>query len=135
MPKEYLNPKELFPSLQYGFSQIVTSIGGKWVFLSGQVGWDEREQIVGPNDLRAQTWQALQNVETAMKAAGGNLADVVSLRIYIIEQMLSESRHVKDALKAFFPAEGAPATTWIGVQALANRGFLIEIEAIGMIEI
>ena len=28
MPKEYLNPKELFPSLQYGFSQIVVTYGG-----------------------------------------------------------------------------------------------------------
>jgi 2-iminobutanoate/2-iminopropanoate deaminase len=48
MPKEYLNPMELFPSLQYGFSQVVTSTGGKWIFLSGQVGHDEREHIVGP---------------------------------------------------------------------------------------
>ena len=68
MPKEYLNPKELFPSLQYGFSQIVTSTGGKTVYLSGQVGWDEQQQIVGPGDLRAQTWQTFRNIETAMKA-------------------------------------------------------------------
>ncbi len=41
MPKEYLNPKELFPSLQYGFSQIVTTThGGRTVYLSGQAAWD-----------------------------------------------------------------------------------------------
>ena len=37
MPKEIINPPELFDSLQYGFSQIVTSSGGKTVYLSGQV--------------------------------------------------------------------------------------------------
>jgi len=134
MPKEYINPKELFPSLQYGFSQIVTSDGGgKMVFLSGQVGWNERQQIVGPQDLRAQTWQAFRNIEIAMKAAGGTLSDIVSMRIYIVEDKLEESHHIRDALKKFFPPERAPATTWIGVRALANEEFLVEIEAMGII--
>ena len=134
MMKEYLNPPELFSSLQYGFSQIVTSSAGKLVFLSGQIGWDEQQQIVGPNDLQAQTWQTFKNIETAMKTAGGTLADVVSLRIYIVEEKLAESHHISQALQAFFPKERAPATTWIGVSALANQDFLIEIEAIGVIE-
>ena len=70
MPKVYINPPALFPSLQYGFSQVVTSTEGKLVFLSGQVAWDERQQMVGPDDLRAQTWQSFRNVRTAMEAAG-----------------------------------------------------------------
>ena len=134
MPKEYINPNELFPSLQYGFSQIITSRGGKMVFLSGQVGWNEQQQIVGPNDLRAQTWQTLRNIEAAIKAAGGTLTDIVSMRIYIVEEKLEESHHIQAGLKEFFPAEYAPTTAWIGVRALANKEFLIEIEAIGVIE-
>ncbi|MBV6452327.1 MAG: putative aminoacrylate peracid reductase RutC [Anaerolineales bacterium] len=134
MPKEYINPKELFPSLQYGFSQIVTSGSGKIVFLSGQVGWDEQQQIVGANDLRAQTWQAFRNIEIAMKAAGGALTDIVSMRIYIVEEKMEESHHIQAALKEFFSAKKAPTTTWIGVRRLANKDFLIEIEAIGVIE-
>jgi 2-iminobutanoate/2-iminopropanoate deaminase len=134
MPKEYINPKELFPSLQYGFSQIVTSSGGKMVFLSGQVGWNERQQMIGPDDLRAQTWQTIRNIETAIKIAGGTLADIVSMRIYILEEKLEESYRIREALKEFFPQDRAPTTTWIGVRALANKEFLIEIEATGVIE-
>ncbi len=134
MPKEHLNPSELFPSLQYGFSQVVTHSGGKMVHLSGQVAWDAQQQIVGPGDLRAQVWQSLQNVETALKAAGGGLTDVVSMRIYIVESVLGQNHHVRDGLLAFFPAEHAPATTWIGVRGLANPDFLIEIEALAVIE-
>ncbi len=134
MSKVTINPSELFDSLQYGFSQGVTANGGRTVYLSGQVAWDAKQQIVGPGDLRLQTRQALENVRTAMQAAGGQLSDVVSLRIYIVEEALDESRHISQALRDTFPAEQAPAATWIGVRALASPEFLIEIEAIGVIE-
>lgn len=134
MPKKYINPPELFDSLQYGFSQIVESKGGHTIYLSGQVAWDEQKHIVGPDDLRAQTWQTFKNLETAMHAAGGNLSDIVSMRIYIVEEKLEEDRHISEALKQFFDAGQAPATTWIGVRALANKEFMIEIEAIAVIE-
>ena len=55
MPKMYLNPPALFPSQQYGFSQLVVSRGGALVHLSGQVGWDSNEQIGDPSDLGTQT--------------------------------------------------------------------------------
>ena len=56
------------------------------------------------------------------------------MRIYILEQKLVESHHISEALKEYFPSEQAPATTWIGVRALANEEFLIEIEAIAVID-
>ena len=133
MPKEHLNPKELFPSLQYGFSQIVTSRGDKTVYLSGQVAWDENQQIVGPGDLRAQTWQTFKNIETAIQLAGGALADIVSLRIYIVADQMGQTAPVSEALREFFP-DNPPASTWVGVHSLANEDFLIEIEAIGVVE-
>ena len=73
-------------------------------------------------------------IETALKVAGGTLTDIVSMRIYIVEEKLDESHHIEAGLKEFFPPDCAPTTTWIGVRALANQGFLIEIEAIGVIE-
>ena len=134
MTKEHINPPELFPSLQYGFSQIVTSTGGKTVYLSGQVAWNANRQIVGAGDLGIQTRAALKNIATALTIAGGSLTDVVSMRIYIVEDVLAEDHHVAAALREFFPPEHAPATTWIGVRALANKDFLVEIEAVAVIE-
>ena len=134
MPKKYLNPTGLFPSLQYGFSQGVSSQGGSTIFLSGQVAWDENQQIVGHNDLQAQTWQTFKNIDVAMQAAGGTIADVVSMRIFIVEDMLDQGHHISQALTAQFSQEQAPATTWIGVRSLADKEFLIEIEAIAVIE-
>lgn len=133
MPKEYLNPPELFNSQQYGFSQIVTSRGGKTVYLSGQVGWDAQQRMVGPGDPLAQTQQTLRNIETAMRIAGGALTDVVSMRIYIVDDVMADDRFMTQALLEFFPHDGLPATTWIGVKSLANKDFLVEIEAVGVI--
>ena len=135
MTKEYLNPDKLFPSLQYGFSQaVVSSNAGKTVYLSGQVGWNAQQEMVGGHDLQAQTQQTFRNIELAMQAVGGCLTDVVSLRIYIVDEQLEHSHVISDALKHFFPADKAPATTWIGVHSLANKDFLIEIEAIAVID-
>ena len=134
MSKQYINPETLYKTQQYGFSQIVVSNPGKLVTLSGMVGWNAQQEIVGEGDLREQTWQSFRNVAAGMQAAGGTLADVVSLRIYIVESHLENNSCVTDALKEFFPADKLPATTWIGVQALANPIFLIEIEAMGIIE-
>lgn len=134
MPKEYFNPPQLFPSLQYGFSQVVTATGGKTVYLSGQVAWNKNQQIVGPGDLHAQTRQALCNVSSALQAAGGDLADVVSMRIYIVKTKMEENHVITKALQEFFPSGTPPATTWIGVHSLANSDFLVEIEATAVIE-
>lgn len=131
--KTYLNPPELFPSQQYGFSQIVSTQGGKTVYFSGQVAWDEKRQIVGINDFAKQTQQSFKNLKTAVELAGGTMSDIVSLRIYIVAQCLSESSAVSKSLHEFFPEDALPSSTWIGVVALANPDFLIEIEAIAVL--
>jgi 2-iminobutanoate/2-iminopropanoate deaminase len=82
MPKEYLNPKSLFPSLGHEFSQVVVASGRKMVFISGQTAWDAQKNIVGEDNLLKRTRQALRNVAAALDAAGGALREVVALRIY-----------------------------------------------------
>ena len=134
MPKGYLNPPDLFPSQQFGFSQIVTSTGGKTVYISGQVAWNAQQQVGEAGDLETQTRESLLNLERAMQAAGGTLEDVVSLRLYIVGELIHRARGVRETLLAFFPAEKLPTSTWIGVPALASPEFLIEIEAIAVIE-
>lgn len=127
MSKTSLNPRTLFNSLQYGFSQIVVAEGQRTVYFSGQVAWDENQNIVGKNDLRAQVWQSLRNVETAVTTAGATLSDIVALRIYIVQSWMDKTAPVSEGLKAFFPND-PPATTWIGVFGLARPEFLIEVE-------
>ena len=81
MSNTYLNPCALFPSQQYGFSQGVAAAGKTTVYVSGQVGWNAAQQITDPTDLGAQTRQALENLEIAVRAGGGTRTDIVSLRL------------------------------------------------------
>lgn len=134
MAKSYLNPPDLFDSRQYGFSQAVVATGGRVVYCSGQVAWDEKEDIGAPGDLAGQARRALRNVERVVAAAGGTLHDVVSLRIYIVGEHIRHGAAVRQALLDAFGAESPPATTWIGVAALANADFIIEIEAIAALD-
>ncbi len=134
MPKEYTNPDSLFGSLEYGFSQIVAANGAKTVYISGQTAWDTQRQIIGGTDLAQQARQALRNVQGAVEAVGGTLTDVVALRIYIVNYKPEQTDAVGGALREFFPKEKRPASTWIGVSTLAVSDFLIEIEAIAVLE-
>ena len=134
MPKEYVNPNNLFPSLPYGFSQVVIATGEKMVFISGQTAWDAEKNIVGGNSVLEQARQAFRNLEKAMEAAGGMLKDVVDLRIYVVDYQAESGTAVGTALREFFSPENAPTSTWIGVSALADPEFLIEIEATAVLE-
>ena len=134
MPKEYINPNSLFPSLPHGFSQVVIATGKKMVFISGQTAWDARKKIVGGDSVLEQARQAFRNLEKAMEAAGGTLKDIVALRIYVMDYQAESGTAVGTALREFFPQDNPPASTWIGVSALAAPEFLLEIEATAVLD-
>ena len=134
MPKEHVNPQTLFPSVPHGFSQIVVASGRKTAFISGQTAWDPQKRTVGGLILLEQARQALSNVRSAVEATGGTLKDVVALRIYIVNYQAESAEALGSVLREFFPPENPPASTWIGVSALADPDFLIEIEATAVLD-
>jgi len=134
MPKEYINPDSLFPSVQYGFSQVVSASGRKMAFISGQTAWDKTKKIVGGDSLLEQAREALRNVQAAIEATGGTLKDIVSLRIYIVNYQPQNAEAISIALREFFSSANPPASTWIGVSALAAPEFLIEVEATAVLD-
>jgi len=121
----------MYNTTQYGFSQITIGQGSKIVTISGQVAWDENENIIG-DDLSTQAIVALANLEKAMVAIGGTMDDVLSLRIYIKQSEMDEAGGIREALLKFFP-ESPPTSTWIGVPELARPEFLVEIEAMSVL--
>jgi enamine deaminase RidA (YjgF/YER057c/UK114 family) len=104
------------------------------VFISGQTAWDTGKNIVGGDSVLEQARQAFRNLEKAMEAAGGTVKDVVALRIYVVDYQAESGTAVGTALREFFSPENPPASTWIGVSALADPEFLIEIEATAVLD-
>ena len=129
MARETVNPKELFNSTQYGFSQIVVSNLGKLIFISGQVAWDENLQLVGENNLEIQTQKAIDNLIIAIDSVGGTLENIMMLRIYKVDYQPEDGQIISSILKNSFGTTNPPASTWVNVKGLANEGLLIEIEA------
>jgi enamine deaminase RidA (YjgF/YER057c/UK114 family) len=131
-----INPPEFFDSLQHGFSQIVVTEGKRTAYFSGQVAWDANKQIIGKGDFAAQVEKSFENLQTAVRLAGGRMSHVAALRIYIVYAKLAECEDaaVSNALKKFFPGDAPPVSTWIGVYSLAHPDFLIEVEATAVLD-
>lgn len=130
MPKQYLNPASL--ANPGGFSNVVVAQGGKLIFVAGQVAFDTKLQIVGRGDLGKQTEKACENVQAALAAAGASFADVVKLNLYVVDYKPEHRAPIVAARSRFVSRENPPASTLIGVPALAMEGLLIEIEAIAI---
>lgn len=127
-----LNPPDLPDTLAEGHSQAVLVQGGARVLLSSQVGIDSCGQLAGP-DLAEQTEAALDNVERLLSGLGGDLLQVVMLRIYLAEFARYDQHEVMKALKNRFPI-APPAATWLIVYGLAEPEWLIAIEAEAVLE-
>jgi enamine deaminase RidA (YjgF/YER057c/UK114 family) len=127
--KEAVNPPSVFRSLAHGFSQAVIATGSKTLHVSGQTAWDSEKRLVGGADLEQQARQAFANLRSVVEAAGATMADVVSVRIYIVDYRPEKAASVGRAFRECFTGDIKPASTWVGVSALADPGFLIEVEA------
>ena len=134
MPTKRINPPELYDSVSFGFSHAVESEGTRLLHCSGQVAWDKDHNLVGEGDLLAQARQALSNLKTVLAEAGATPADIVRIRTYVVDHTPDKLETVAPAMMEFYGDVMPAANTWLGVQALALPGFLIEIEATAVIE-
>ncbi len=129
-----INPADMYNSVQYGFSHATLQEGGRTLHMAGQVAWDRSGGLVGANDLRAQTRQALANLRAVLASVGAQPSDIVRLRTYVVNHTPDKIGIVMPEIAAFFDG-GIPApNTFIGVAALALPDFLIEIEATAAID-
>jgi enamine deaminase RidA (YjgF/YER057c/UK114 family) len=62
------------------------------------------------------------------------LTDVVALRIYVVNYRPADASSVGGILREFFPGVNPPTSTWIGVSSLAVEDFLIETEAVAVVD-
>ena len=116
-----------------GYSHVVEA-SGKMVFVAGQIATDKNGEIVGRGDLKAQTRQVLQNVTDALAAAGATWKDVVKANTYVVNLSPDSLAAIREARADFYPAENPPASTLVGVTALAFEGLLIEVEVVAVID-
>ena len=131
MTLELINPESLPTPASY--TQVIVATGRRLVFVAGQVSDDSQGRLVGPGDLAAQARQAFANVGRCLAAAGAEPEQVPKITIYVVQHRPEYLPDISAARVALF-GDHKPADTLVGVETLAEPGYLIEVEAIAVVD-
>jgi enamine deaminase RidA (YjgF/YER057c/UK114 family) len=124
---EHLNPTGL--RVNPAFTNVIVATGmAKRIIVGAVDPVNEAGELVGPNDIVAQTEQVFHNLEISLAAAGAELTDVVIWRIFILQ-----GQSLQAGASVFFKKWGQrsdpPANTIVFVPALGFPGALLTLEA------
>jgi enamine deaminase RidA (YjgF/YER057c/UK114 family) len=129
MTTRFINPPTI--AKPPGYTHVVEIAGpARIVYIAGQLGFDAGGNM--PADFRGQAVNAFENVKNALAAVGAEFKDVVKINNYLVDipTTIPIFREVRDK---YLNMAAPPASTAIGVPALARPGALFEIEAIVVI--
>ncbi len=127
---ERINPDGLRRPPTY--TPVVRVIGGTTVYISGQVPVDVEGNVVGVGDFAAQARQVFGNLRLALASVGGDFSNVAKITTYIVNYT-PDLREGYSAARVEATGDSLPASTLVGVQALAMSEYLIEIEAVAVV--
>jgi reactive intermediate/imine deaminase len=126
----YINPETIAPPT--GYSHIVETSGRRTFYISGQVALDQQGNVIGIDNMKAQAEQVFQNLQAALAAVGASFEDVVKLTYFVVD--MSEFQVVRDVRARYLNPDKLPASTAVEVDGLVQEDFLIEVEAIAVLE-
>lgn len=128
---EYPTPQGL--AINPAYSHVAVAAGGRTIYISGQVAIDESGAVVGKGDLAAQTEQVMKNLERCLAAAGATFEHVAKITTFVVDYKPELRSIIGKVRSPFFGDRPPPASTLVGVSALAVPEWLIEIEAIAVV--
>lgn len=105
---------------------------GTTIYISGQASADVDGNIVGVGDFAAQARQVFENLRTALASVGADFSNVAKITTYIVNYT-PDLREAYGAARQEATGDHLPASTLIGVQALAMPEYLIEVEAVAVV--
>ncbi len=128
-PREWTNPPGVYAP-QAHYSQVARI--GKTLYISGQLGLDETGELVGPGDAQAQARQAWRNLIAILAHYGATPRHLAKTTTFITHWAYRPQ--VGAARDEFFAEPPYPPSTLVVVQGLAEPRFLVEIEAIAVLD-
>ena len=127
----FINPETL--GAPRGYSNGVLTDAGRLLFVSGQVGWDQQQQIVSA-DVAEQFDLALANVIAVVKEAGGQPHQIARLIIYVTDknEYREQMKEIGERYRARM-GKHFPAMVLVEVKGLLEDGAKVEIEATAVV--
>ena len=102
------------------------------IFLGGQVSLDKRGRAVHPNDLSAQTHQAMVHIGTILRELGADYEDVCKITTMYAGGCGAEALHANLPIRSSYFSEPGPATTGVPLPVLAYDAMMVEIDVFAM---
>jgi reactive intermediate/imine deaminase len=121
--RTYLAPEGIGPPLD-PYTHAIKC--GETVYIAGQVALDERNELVGVGDPRRQAEQCWDNIRGVVEAAGGTLADIVKMTIFLKD--IRHAPHEMEVRSKLFEPGRYPVCTQVQVANLALHELLMEID-------
>lgn len=127
--REIIHPKSVHSTQGVGYSHVARA--GNTFYIAGQIALDKQGHLVGRGDIEQQARQAYANLEAILRELGGSLDNIVKLTTYLTDRSNLEGfRKVRNSVFA-----GAfPPNTLLFISGLAHPDYLIEVEAVAVIE-
>jgi len=132
MSFKLINPEALGAPSGYSHG-VLADAGGRLLFVAGQIAWNQERHIVS-DDFVEQFDQALANVITVLKAAGGEPGNIVRLVIYVTNkrEYLAQTKAVGERYQNHM-GKHYPAMVLVQVAALLDDAAKVEIEAMAVL--
>lgn len=133
MPVERIQPEGLSLPTGYSGAPAYTHVikAGSTVYVAGQTSRNAQGDVVGKGDITAQIAQVFENLKIAMASVGGDLSHLVKIVIYLTDPRFRENmREVQPRYLTGNP----PVSTMVIVKGLASPDYLVEIDAIAVVE-
>lgn len=113
------------------YAQGVEVSGGRMLYISGQVPIDAEGRLVGEGDIREQARQVFRNIKAIVEEAGGSMGDIVKLTTFLTN--MEDYAGFVEVRSEFIPAP-YPAATLVEVSSLVRPEWLLEVEAIAVLD-
>jgi enamine deaminase RidA (YjgF/YER057c/UK114 family) len=131
MTLKCINPNDIPTPLTY--SHVVVATGSRLVFVAGQVAEDGQGNLIGPGDMTVQARQVFANIGRALDAAGARPQQVTKLTIFVANYRREHLAMIEEGRIAVF-GDHKPTDTLVGVAALSRPDYLLEVDAIAVID-
>ncbi len=129
MAHEILQLKSVHETKDRGYSHVAKA--GKTLYIAGQVARDVQGNLVGKGDFEAQARQVYTNLKNILQEAGGDLKNIVKMTTILTHYGNVESR--RKIHNEFF-GDIMPPNTLLIIESLASPDYLIEVEAIAVLD-
>ena len=130
MPRRQISTDRIGKPSGHLSQAVSADARGRLVFISGMTAKRADSSIAGVGDIEVQTRQTCENVKAAVEAAGGTMADICRVDVFV--KSMTDFDVIHRVRRQYFP-DPPPASTMVQISGFTHPDYLIEMSAIAVV--